>query len=413
MSDLHGESGGGCRFSAPPSRREGESRNQGGRDGHPASRVTGRVACCAQGPAGPGEGGHPRQGRGGRRAPRAAGDRGHQGLHLHRPGRAGEPARPVRRAPPADHLPLHVAARRSPGSLAKIRAARPARSWPTASATYPTCMPAIPRWCWCPGRRSPASSGSRSGWAGRCRGTPRPAATSTTTSTSASTRTRTPLEYNYKDKETLEREAPYIRSGADGPGVSVFLREGDRIFHTYSAYERGLDSLLGTYRWLELTPLGRQRHVIEFPYHDTYDHGLVMIEGLAARWLLTVVFAAAGPVERDARWAALPREDAARQPSAGRASAVFCGVMCAALIAMTWRPEPAAATWLQAALFGSAALWFGLASLAGSGRVRRPVCLLLSCADGGCHDLDANRDACRCRDAASRVCPRRDGAHVP
>jgi predicted dithiol-disulfide oxidoreductase (DUF899 family) len=84
---------------------------------------------------------------------------------------------------------------------------------------------------------------------------------------------RTPLEYNYKDKETLEREAPYIRSGADGPGVSVFLRDGDRVFHTYSAYERGLDSLLGTYRWLELTPLGRQRHVIEFPHHDTYDQG--------------------------------------------------------------------------------------------------------------------------------------------
>jgi predicted dithiol-disulfide oxidoreductase (DUF899 family) len=53
----------------------------------------------------------------------------------------------------------------------------------------------------------------------------------------------------------------------------VFLREGDRVFHTYSAYERGLDSLLGTYRWLELAPLGRQRHVVEFPHHDTYDEG--------------------------------------------------------------------------------------------------------------------------------------------
>ncbi len=84
---------------------------------------------------------------------------------------------------------------------------------------------------------------------------------------------RAPLEYNYKDKETLAREAPHIRSGADGPGVSVFLREGDRVFHTYSAYERGLDALLGTYRWLELTPLGRQRHVIEFPHHDTYGQG--------------------------------------------------------------------------------------------------------------------------------------------
>jgi predicted dithiol-disulfide oxidoreductase (DUF899 family) len=84
---------------------------------------------------------------------------------------------------------------------------------------------------------------------------------------------KVPLEYNYKDKETLEHEAPYIRSGADGPGVSVFVRDSDRVFHTYSAYQRGLDSLLGTYRWLELAPLGRQRHVIEFPHHDTYDQG--------------------------------------------------------------------------------------------------------------------------------------------
>jgi predicted dithiol-disulfide oxidoreductase (DUF899 family) len=82
---------------------------------------------------------------------------------------------------------------------------------------------------------------------------------------------KAPLEYNYKDKGTLRREAPYIRSGADGPGVSVFLREGDQVFHTYSAYERGLDVLLGTYRWLDLTPLGRQRHVTGFPHHDTYD----------------------------------------------------------------------------------------------------------------------------------------------
>ena len=81
---------------------------------------------------------------------------------------------------------------------------------------------------------------------------------------------RAPLEYNYKDKETLQRVTPYIRSGTDGPGVSVFLREGDRVYHAYSAYERGLDTLLGTYRWLDLTPTGRQRHVTEFPYHDTY-----------------------------------------------------------------------------------------------------------------------------------------------
>jgi len=51
----------------------------------------------------------------------------------------------------------------------------------------------------------------------------------------------TPLEYDYMDKQTLGRKAPYIRSGSDGPGASVFLREGGRVFHTYSAYARGLE----------------------------------------------------------------------------------------------------------------------------------------------------------------------------
>jgi len=92
-----------------------------------------------------------------------------------------------------------------------------------------------------------------------------------------------------------------------------------------------------------------------------------MITAVAARWLLTAVFAAAG------LRAALPRrEPAGSAQPADQVPAVFCGAMCAALIAMTWRSEPDAATWLQAALFGCAALWFGLASLAGSGRVRRP-----------------------------------------
>jgi predicted dithiol-disulfide oxidoreductase (DUF899 family) len=79
-----------------------------------------------------------------------------------------------------------------------------------------------------------------------------------------------PLEYNYKDKVALERDVPYIRSGTDAHGVSVFLRDDDRVFHTYSAYGRGVDTLLGTYNYLDLTPLGRQKHVAEFLYHDKY-----------------------------------------------------------------------------------------------------------------------------------------------
>ena len=42
------------------------------------------------------------------------------------------------------------------------------------------------------------------------------------------------------------------------PGTSAFLREGDRIFHTYSCYARGGDLQLGMYNWLDLTARGRQ-----------------------------------------------------------------------------------------------------------------------------------------------------------
>jgi predicted dithiol-disulfide oxidoreductase (DUF899 family) len=82
----------------------------------------------------------------------------------------------------------------------------------------------------------------------------------------------TSVEYNYKDKETLEREGLgfYARTGQDGQGVSVFRRNGERILHTYSAYGRGADRLVGTYQYLDLTPSGRQRYINEFPHHDRY-----------------------------------------------------------------------------------------------------------------------------------------------
>ena len=80
-----------------------------------------------------------------------------------------------------------------------------------------------------------------------------------------------PLEYNFQDKAALEQKLPYIQSGRDAHGVSVFFREDGRIFHTYSAYSRGVESLLGTYHYLDLTPLGRQWHVTQFLYHDEYD----------------------------------------------------------------------------------------------------------------------------------------------
>jgi predicted dithiol-disulfide oxidoreductase (DUF899 family) len=59
-------------------------------------------------------------------------------------------------------------------------------------------------------------------------------------------------------------------NGQERHGLSVFFREGDDVFHTYSTYDRGPELLLGTYNYLDLTPLGRQRYVNEFPHHDKY-----------------------------------------------------------------------------------------------------------------------------------------------
>jgi predicted dithiol-disulfide oxidoreductase (DUF899 family) len=79
-----------------------------------------------------------------------------------------------------------------------------------------------------------------------------------------------PVEYNYKDKATLvEKGTPWYVEG-EWQGLSVFLRDGDDVYHTYSAYERGIDALVNTYSYLDLTPLGRQAHVTQFSLHDAY-----------------------------------------------------------------------------------------------------------------------------------------------
>lgn len=41
-------------------------------------------------------------------------------------------------------------------------------------------------------------------------------------------------------------------------GLSVFFRLHDEIYHTYSTYQRGVESLSDIYRLLDMTPYGRQ-----------------------------------------------------------------------------------------------------------------------------------------------------------
>ena len=74
--------------------------------------------------------------------------------------------------------------------------------------------------------------------------------------------------YNFisQDPGTSERE-----------GVSVFYKDTiGRVFHTYSAYERGIDILNNTYNYLDLVPKGRDEDGYDFPMawvrrHDEYN----------------------------------------------------------------------------------------------------------------------------------------------
>ena len=80
-------------------------------------------------------------------------------------------------------------------------------------------------------------------------------------------------EYNYRPYYTA---APELRkSGPPGelPGMSVFLRDGKHLYHTYSTFQRGLDPFMNTYNYLDHTPLGRQedgRPMAWLRHHDKY-----------------------------------------------------------------------------------------------------------------------------------------------
>ena len=92
-----------------------------------------------------------------------------------------------------------------------------------------------------------------------------------------------PVEYNYLGKDELIRNGETYFTEGEVHGLSVFLRDGEEVFHTYSTYARGTDLLAGTYNCLDLTPLGRQEDWEDPPgrsdspflawvrYHDRYD----------------------------------------------------------------------------------------------------------------------------------------------
>ena len=78
---------------------------------------------------------------------------------------------------------------------------------------------------------------------------------------------RSGAEYNFR-----HIDAP----GEQAPGMSAFAHEDGVVYHTYSTYARGVEQLIGTYRFLDLAPLGRNEEGLDSPAqwwrrHDEYD----------------------------------------------------------------------------------------------------------------------------------------------
>ena len=66
-------------------------------------------------------------------------------------------------------------------------------------------------------------------------------------------------------------EPTWPRSCASRPGMSAFVLEDGVVYHTYSAYARGLDGLWGMYQWLDRAPKGRNETGLWWRRHDEYD----------------------------------------------------------------------------------------------------------------------------------------------
>ncbi|MGR4069608.1 DUF899 domain-containing protein [Billgrantia sp. C5P2] len=75
-----------------------------------------------------------------------------------------------------------------------------------------------------------------------------------------------PAEYNYRSQAELmaRSDEPHFMQG-ECHGLSVFFRLGEEIYHTYSTYARGCESLTDAYALLDRTPYGRQEDFEDSP----------------------------------------------------------------------------------------------------------------------------------------------------
>jgi len=96
------------------------------------------------------------------------------------------------------------------------------------------------------------------------------------------------IEYNYR-KEAPQEPRPLLgkaggpvaelaaMAGTDAatysrerPGISAFALEDGVVYHTYSAYARGVDSIWGMYQWLDRAPKGRNETGVWWRRKDEY-----------------------------------------------------------------------------------------------------------------------------------------------
>jgi predicted dithiol-disulfide oxidoreductase (DUF899 family) len=99
------------------------------------------------------------------------------------------------------------------------------------------------------------------------------------------------VEYNFRAMDTRsdlgDRDALPVygtdlaTATREAPGMSAFALEDGVVYHTYSAYARGLDDLWGMYQWLDRAPRGRNETMVRgfgvlrasgwYRRHDEYD----------------------------------------------------------------------------------------------------------------------------------------------
>lgn len=77
------------------------------------------------------------------------------------------------------------------------------------------------------------------------------------------------LEYNFRETTDEMRQA----GPTELPGMSAFVLQDGVVYHTYSAYARGLDVVWGMYQWLDRAPLGRNEEGGSWlRRHDSYTN---------------------------------------------------------------------------------------------------------------------------------------------